>query len=77
VFLALFPYQPTTSAPSTDVVSDGAAIKRVFALYRPPFASIGVSVSTPRKAVIPPVESTDDENVHRYDDGSNIVATLT
>ena len=77
MFLALFPYQPTTSAPSTEVVSDGAAIKRVFALYRPPFASIGASVSTPRNAVIPAVAPTDDEKVHRYDDGSNAVATLT
>ena len=58
VFVALFPYQPSTTAPSTDVVSDGAAIRLVLALYSPPAALTGDAASTPSKTVIPAVAPT-------------------
>jgi hypothetical protein len=73
---ALFPYQPSTSEPSTDVVNDGAAISFVFALYSPSAVSIGADVSTPAKSVTPAVAPTADENRHVYDNGSNAEATL-
>ena len=62
--VALFPYQPSTSEPSTKVVSDGAAISLVFALYRPAAASTGVEGSTPAKTVMPAVAPTDAEKRH-------------
>ena len=45
--LELFPNSVTTSAPLTLVVIEGAAIRRVLALYRPACASTGASASTP------------------------------
>jgi hypothetical protein len=75
--LALFPYQPSTSDPSTPVVSDGAAISFVFALYWPSSGPSGEVRSTPPKAVMPAVAPTVDENRHVYDDGSNPETTLT
>jgi hypothetical protein len=44
---ALFPNRPTTSAPFTVVVSDGAAMRRVLALKTPSCASTGAITSTP------------------------------
>jgi hypothetical protein len=74
---ALFPYQPSTSDPSADVVSEGAAISFVFALYWPSAASTGLDSATPAKSVTPAVAPTDDENCHVYTDGSNAETTLT
>jgi len=76
VLSALFPYQPSTSEPSSEVVRDGAAINFVFALYWPSAASIGREGSTPAKSVTPAVAPTADEKCHVYDDGSNAAATL-
>jgi hypothetical protein len=75
-FLALFPYQPSTSDPSTVVVTEGAAISLVFELYRPPLVSTGESAFTPPNTVMPAVAPTADENRQVYDDGSNAVLTL-
>src|SRR5215213_3250926 len=76
VFLALLPYQPSTTAPLTDVVSEGAAISFVFALYTPPLASTGEAASTPAKTLTPAVAPTCDENRHVYDDGSKSDTTF-
>jgi hypothetical protein len=43
----LFPYRAITSAPSTVVVIEGAAISLVFALYSPPSVTMGVDTFTP------------------------------
>ena len=74
---ALFPYQPSNSSPSTEVVSDGAAISLVFALYWPSAAWTGEDRSTPPNTVTPAVAPTADENRHVYDDGSKAETTLT
>ena len=73
---ALFPYQPSTSEWSSHVVSDGAAMSLVFALYWPSAASMGAEVSTPAKSVTPAVAPTADEKRHVYDDGSKVETTL-
>jgi hypothetical protein len=75
--LALFPYQPSTSDPFTDVVNDGAAISLVFALYWPSATPTGADASTPPNTVTPAVAPTDEENRHVYDDGSNAETILT
>ena len=76
MFVAVLPYQPSTTAPFTDVVTDGAAISLVLALYSPPAALTGDAASTPSKTVIPAVAPTRDENRHVYEDGSNADTTL-
>jgi hypothetical protein len=76
VFFALFPYHPTSSEPSLVVVSDGAAIRRVFALYCPPCAWTGATELTPENAAIPPVEATEDEKVQLYEAGSSAPGTF-
>jgi hypothetical protein len=76
VLLTLFPYQPSTSDPSTLVVSDGAAISLVFALYCPSSGPSGEARLTPPNAVMPAVAPTDDENRHVYEEGSNPEMTL-
>jgi hypothetical protein len=58
------------------VVSDGAAISFVLALYSPAWASMGEVASTPPNTVTPAVAPTADENRHVYDDGSNEDTTL-
>jgi hypothetical protein len=58
------------------VVTDGAAISLVFALYSPALASMGELASTPPKTVIPAVAPTADENRHVYDEGSKEPLTL-
>ena len=75
-FFALFPYKPSTRDPSRVVVTDGAAISLVFALYSPALASMGELASTPPKTVTPAVAPTADEKRHVYDEGSKAPLTL-
>jgi hypothetical protein len=73
---ALFPNNASTSEPFTPVVTEGAAISRVLALYNPACASTGASGSTPKNAEIPPVAPTEEENLQVYDAGSSAVTCL-
>jgi hypothetical protein len=73
---ALFPYQPSTSEPSTLVVTEGAAISFVLELKRPLLACTGEFASTPPNTVMPAVAPIADENRHVYPNGSKAVLTL-